>query len=293
MPEQPDTRLITVGTQTVRIAQGGARHGARTLLVFNGIGASVETLAPFMAAFEHTRVLTFDVPGVGASPAPLLPYRMREVARLATGVLDAFDVAQADVFGVSWGGAAAQEFAIRQRARCRSLTLAATNAGMVMVPGNLAVLLRLLSPRRYLDPSYLMRIGGKLYGGVLRTERELLHIHSHALRGPSQRGYFYQLLATVGWTSWHRLHRVTVPALVLMGRDDPIVPPVNGRILAAGLPRATVETIDCGHLFVLTRPREIAQRVERFIADVDTSGPMPNPRQRGPSPRAAEPGEIA
>ena len=233
MPEQQDTRLITVGTQTVRIAEGGARHGARTLLVFNGIGASVETLAPFMAAFEHTRVLTFDVPGVGASPAPLLPYRMREVARLATGVLDAFDVAQADVFGVSWGGAAAQEFAIRQRARCRSLTLAATNAGMVMVPGSPAVLLRLLSPRRYLDPSYLMRVGGKLYGGLLRTEREVLRIHSHALRGPSQRGYFYQLLATVGWTSWHRLHRVTVPALVLMGRDDPIVPPVNGRILAA------------------------------------------------------------
>ena len=246
-----------------------------------------------MAAFEHTRVLTFDVPGVGASPAPLLPYRMREVVRLATGVLDAFDVAQADVFGVSWGGAAAQEFAIRQRARCRSLTLAATNAGMVMVPGNPAVLLRLLSPRRYLDPSYLMRIGGKLYGGLLRTEREVLRIHSHALRGPSQRGYFYQLLATVGWTSWHRLHRVTVPALVLMGRDDPIVPPVNGRILAARLPRATVETIDCGHLFVLTRPREIAQRVERFIADVDASGPMPNPRRRGPSPRDAEPGEIA
>ena len=221
MPEQQDTRLITVGTQTVRVAQGGARRSARTLLVFNGIGASVETVAPFMAAFEHTRVLTFDVPGVGASPAPLLPYRMREVARLATGVLDAFDVAQADVFGVSWGGAAAQEFAIRQRARCRSLTLAATNAGMVMVPGNLAVLLRLLSPRRYLDPSYLMRIGGKLYGGLLRTEREVLRIHSHALRGPSQRGYFYQLLATVGWTSWHRLHRVTVPALVLMGSRRP------------------------------------------------------------------------
>ena len=101
------------------------------------------------------------------------------------------------------------------------------------------------------------------------------------------------MLATVGWTSWHRLHRVTRAGAGSHGRDDPIVPPVNGRILAAGLPRATVETIDCGHLFVLTRPREIAQRVERFIADVDTSGPMLNPRRRGPSPRDAEPGEIA
>ena len=288
-----DIRLITVANQTVRVAEGGARHGARTLLVFNGIGASAESVAPFMAAFERTRVLTFDVPGVGQSPAPRLPYRMREIARLAAGVLDAHGIEQADVFGVSWGGAAAQEFAIRYAARCRTLTLAATNAGLVMVPGNLAVLLRLLSPRRYLDPAYLMRIGGKLYGGVLRTERELLRSHSHALRGPSQRGYFYQLLATVGWTSWHRLHRVAAPALILMGRDDPIVPPVNGRILAAGLRRATVETIDCGHLFVLTRPREIAQRVERFLADATASGPTSTQHRSGHEPRLADPGETA
>ena len=266
-----DIRLITVGQQTVRVAIGGARRASRTLLAFNGIGASIESLAPFMAAFESTRVVTFDVPGVGESPAPRLPYRMRDVARLAAGVLDAHGIGQADVFGVSWGGAAAQEFAISYGLRCRSLTLAATNAGMVMVPGNLAVLLRLLSPRRYLDPAYLMRVGGKLYGGMLRTEHELLRVHSHALRGPSQRGYLYQLLATLGWTSWHRLHRVAAPALILMGRDDPIVPPVNGRILAAGLRRATVETIDCGHLFVLTRPREIARRVERFLADATAS----------------------
>ena len=69
------------------------------------------------------------------------------------------------------------------------------------------------------------------------------------------------------WTSWHRLHRVQAPTLVLMGADDPIVPPVNGRIVAARLKRVTLETVDCGHLFVLTRPRETARRVERFIAD--------------------------
>jgi pimeloyl-ACP methyl ester carboxylesterase len=86
------------------------------------------------------------------------------------------------------------------------------------------------------------------------------------MRGPSRRGYLYQLLAMCGWTSWHRLHRVQAPSLVLMGDDDPIVPPVNGRIVASRLRRATLERVDCGHLFVLTRPRETARRVERFMA---------------------------
>ena len=50
-----------------------------------------------------------------------------------------------------------------------------------------------------------------------------------------------------------------------MGADDPIVPPINGRILAGSLRNATLETIDCGHLFVLTQPAATARRIERFI----------------------------
>jgi len=91
-------------------------------------------------------------------------------------------------------------------------------------------------------------------------------VHAAAMRGPSHRGYLYQLLAVWGWTSWHRLHRVKLPTLVLMGADDPIVPLVNGRIIASRVPHATLQTVDCGHLFVLTKPAETARRVERFMA---------------------------
>ncbi|HEX6722194.1 MAG TPA: alpha/beta fold hydrolase, partial [Burkholderiaceae bacterium] len=198
----------TLGAQRVRYAIGGPTQAARTLLLFNGIGANVETMAAFASHFERTRVIAFDAPGVGESPAPHLPYRLRHVARLAAALLDHLQVERADVFGVSWGGAAAQEFALRHPQRCRTLTLAATSAGFVMVPGRPQVLLKMLSPRRYLDPAFLLRVGGQLYGGVLRVERDLLRVHAQALRGPSQLGYLYQLLAICGWTSWHRLHRV-------------------------------------------------------------------------------------
>lgn len=264
-------QTVTLGSQLLRYVDAGASDAPRTLLLFNGIGASVETAAKFIAGFEHTRVIAFDAPGVGESPAPRLPYRLRDIAQLAARLLDHLGIEVADVFGVSWGGAAAQEFAIRYPGRCATLTLAATCAGFVMVPGQPAVLLKLLSPRRYLDPAYLLRVGGQLYGGVLRLERDLLQVHASAMRAPSHRGYLYQLLAVWGWTSWHRLHRVHAPTLVLMGADDPIVPPVNGRIVASRLKRATLETVDCGHLFVMTRPGETARRVERFI----TEHPMP------------------
>lgn len=60
---------------------------------------------------------------------------------------------------------------------------------------------------------------------------------------------------------------MSAPTLVLMGADDPIVPPVNGRIVASRLRCATLETVACGHLFVMTRPGETARRVERFMAE--------------------------
>lgn len=260
-------QTVTLGSQRLRYLEGGASDAPRTLLLFNGIGASVETAAKFIAAFERTRVIAFDAPGVGESPAPPWPYRLGEVARLAAELLDHLGVEVADVFGVSWGGAAAQEFALRYPARCSTLTLAATSAGFVMVPGQPGVLMKLLSPRRYLDPAYLLQVGGQLYGGILRLERDLLQVHATAMHAPSHRGYLYQLLAVWGWTSWHWLHRVSMPTLVLVGADDPIVPPVNGRIVAARLRRATLETVDCGHLFVMTRPAETARRVERFMAE--------------------------
>jgi poly(3-hydroxyalkanoate) depolymerase len=266
-------QTVTLGSQTLRYVDGGARHAPRTLLLFNGIGASVETAAKFIGGFEHTRVIAFDAPGVGESPAPSLPYRLRHVARLAAELLDHLGVKVADVFGVSWGGAAAQEFAIRYPARCSTLTLAATSAGFVRGPGQPGELMKLLSPRRYLDPGYLLQVGGQLYGGILRLERDLLKVHATAMRPPSHRGYLYQLLAILGWTSWHRLRRVSAPTLVLMGADDPIVPPVNGRIVASRLRRATLETVACGHLFVMTRPGETARRVERFMAEHPSAMP--------------------
>jgi pimeloyl-ACP methyl ester carboxylesterase len=53
---------------------------------------------------------------------------------------------------------------------------------------------------------------------------------------------------------------------VLAGDDDPIVPAINGRILARVIPNARLEIIrGGGHLFLLERPTEIAALVADFL----------------------------
>src|SRR6202034_3018988 len=104
MAAKADIRTVRVAGQNLRVALMGRADAERTLLVFNGIGASLETVAPFAQRFERTRIVTFDVPGVGGSPAPLLPYRLNWLSRLASRLLDTLDIGAVDVFGVSWGG---------------------------------------------------------------------------------------------------------------------------------------------------------------------------------------------
>ncbi|MDJ0858806.1 MAG: poly(3-hydroxyalkanoate) depolymerase [Dinoroseobacter sp.] len=262
---EQQSRIMNVGGQRLNVAVAGAEDADRTLLICNGIGASVDTLVPFAEHFKRTRLIGFDVPGVGASPTPALPYRLTNLTRMLGYLLTEMDIDVVDVFGVSWGGALAQQFVRDHPERSRSLTIAATTAGIVMVPGNVSVLKKMATPRRYTDPDYMMKIGAEIYGGELAFNRELLRDHALAMQGGSSRGYLYQLLAIAGWTSYFWLPQVTLPTLVLTGKDDPIVPPLNGRILAKRLPNATLEDVDCGHMFVLTQAEAIADRVEAFL----------------------------
>jgi poly(3-hydroxyoctanoate) depolymerase len=260
-----DIWTVRISGQDLRVALTGPSEAERTLLVFNGIGASLETVAPFAEHFRRTRILTFDVPGVGGSPAPWLPYRLSWLSRLTGRLLDTLGIGAVDVFGISWGGALAQQFVHDYPARAHTLTLAATSAGFVMVPGDPRVLVKMATPRRYADRAYMLKVGPDIYGGQLRFDRRKLIEHAAAMQANTPRGYLYQLLAGVGWTSWLWLPQIRVPVLIMMGADDPIVPVINGRILANRLPDARLEVVDCGHLFILTHPDQTAATIEDFL----------------------------
>jgi poly(3-hydroxyalkanoate) depolymerase len=260
-------RTIEVGRQQLEVAIKRGPGDRPPLLLFNGIGANWELAKPLLEALHGTEAIIFDVPGVGGSPLPSLPYRPSTIARLAARLVAQLGYRQVDVAGVSWGGAVAQEFAYRNPDVCRRLVLAATAPGSIMVPGSLSVIRKLATPRRYFDKSFMHSIAPQIYGGAFRNDPQLIDKHAQAMSGANGLGYLYQLLAMVGWTSLPWLWSLKQPTLVLMGKDDPIVPVVNGRIMARLIPHARLELIDDGHLFMVTRPAETAEIIERFLAE--------------------------
>src|SRR5262245_66638556 len=167
--------LHEVEGQMLRVGIRCGDKARAPLLLFNGIGANIELVEPFLDALHGPEAIIFDVPGVGGSPSPRLPSRPSTLARLSVQLLDQLEHAQVDVLGVSWGGALAQQFAFQQSRRCRRLVLAATSPGHLMVPAKLTVLLKMATPRRYKDPDYMRRVAGDIYGGALRGSADLVH----------------------------------------------------------------------------------------------------------------------
>jgi poly(3-hydroxyalkanoate) depolymerase len=267
-PGEIKVRQISIRGQSLRVA---VRHGHGTagrppLLLFNGVGANWELAKPFLDALTDTTAIIFDVPGVGGSPPPAVPYRPSTLARLAADLVAELNFSEIDVAGVSWGGGIAQQFAHQYSTLCRRLVLAATSPGAIMVPARPSVLWKMATPRRYTDKDYMDRVAPEIYGGAFRENPSLIGSHASAMHGARNLGYFYQLLAVTGWTSLPWLWSLPQPTLVLMGSDDPLVPVINGRILARLIPNATLRLIDDGHLFMVTRPGETAATIEAFLA---------------------------
>jgi poly(3-hydroxyalkanoate) depolymerase len=261
------TGTLALPGRVLQVAVRGGDSRWPPLLLCNGIGARLELLQPFVDVLDPQRaVIRFDLPGIGGSPQPVVPYHLWTSAPLLSDLLDQLGYQQADVLGISWGGGLAQQFALRYPARVRRLVLVATGTGALMVPGHPRVLRHMLTPRRHRDPGYAASVAGEIYGGSLRDNpsrvREVLH--NDASPGPGK-GYYYQLLAAAGWTSLPMLPLLRTPTLILAGDDDPLTPVANARIMHRLIPRSELHVYHGGHLDLITHPKPMATLVETFL----------------------------
>lgn len=273
MTDYPEIEVLDldIDGHSIHLARRQARSETRPpLLLFNGIGANLEVMFPLMRSLDDRNSVIFDVPGVGGSRAPLLPLRLPGLALLSRRLLTHLGIASADVLGMSWGGLLAQEFAHHYPHSCRRLILAATSPGTIMVPGRVSVMFALASPMRFLDANYLRRNAGDLYGGRLRENPSLIEEYLKLAQPPkTPLGYYWQLYASAGWTSIHWLHTLRQPTLILAGRNDPLLPLENARLLNLHIPNSRLVELDDGHLFLFGLKEISATLIKSFLSADD------------------------
>jgi poly(3-hydroxyoctanoate) depolymerase len=263
------SRLLTFVRVDGHLLRVSIRGEGRPLLLVMGLGGNIEMWDPLEQALNARGIQTiaYDASGMGDSPARLVPLRMPGLARQAAHLLATLGYPAADVLGASFGGAVTQELAHAYPERVRRLVLASTTCG-VGVPGHPVALALLATPLRYYSPAFFRLTATTLYGpttngGGARFREQM---YGRRARPPTLWGYVGQLAAGVGWTSLPWLHRLRAPTLVLTGGADRIVPPVNGRILAARIPDARLEVVPgAGHLLLMDHAEHCAQSIGDFL----------------------------
>ena len=261
--------FVRVDGQLVRVS---VRGEGKPLMLVMGLGGNIEMWDPLERALNahHIQTIAYDASGTGESPPRLIPRRMPGLARQTAHILDALGHPSADVLGVSFGGAVAQELVLRNPHRVRKLVLASTTCGLGGVPGYPLSLALLATPLRYYSPTFMRLTAKTLYGPTVAAGENLLQhqINARRARPPSLWGYGGQLTAAAGWSSLPWLHRVKSPTLVISGSGDRIVPPLNARIIAARIPDSRLQIVGgAGHLLLLDHPELCADAIAEFLAD--------------------------
>jgi pimeloyl-ACP methyl ester carboxylesterase len=226
------------------------------LVVFNGSGGTIEGARPLITKLaEHFEVLVHDQRCLGGTTVTDTAPTMADYAADGAALLDHVGWPTARVFGISFGGMVAQEFAVTWPERVERLALLCTSPGgaggssyplhtVAALPVDDQERLRLhLADTRY-TPEFLaehpfdrmlvdMAAAGR---ATPRTERQA-------------RGEALQLLARKDHDVWERLHRITAPTLVACGEFDALAPPSNSAAIASRIAGSELRTYQGGHGF--------------------------------------------
>lgn len=232
--------------------------GAPPLVLGPSLGTSAavwNSHVPDLA--RYFRVIRWDLPGHGGTPADALPDRtpgatdVGHLARLVLDLADALDLRVFDYAGVSLGGAVGAWLAVHHPDRIRSLAMVCSSA-------------RFGEPAAWHDRAALARHKGT--GPIADTAGSRWFTPAFAsdpvaqgfvegLRGTDPEAYAACCDALAAYDLRAELSRIAAPTLVVAGRDDPATPPAHARELADAIPDAALAEIPhAAHLATVERP---------------------------------------
>lgn len=189
------------------------------------------------------RVLRYDTRGHGGSSAPAGEYTLEELAADLKGLLDALGVSRAHFVGLSMGGMIGQAFALRYPGVLASLVLADTTSRR---PPDAAKLWgeRIAVARERgmgaLVESTLARWFTEPYR---RAHPEVMERIGRTIRQTPVAGFIGCCHAISRVDYLDRLKEIRVPALVIVGEQDPGTPPEAARAIHENLPGSELRVI--------------------------------------------------
>jgi proline iminopeptidase len=260
-------------------------HGYPLVLMHGGPSADHFTLLPFRQLADRFTLVFYDHRCNGRSAgAPVSSMTWENLTADAEALRQELGFERWAVLGHSFGGMVALEYALRYPASLSHLILLDTQGDSWWPQHNAADLLARrgckpkkvelvrrwfngeFTPREYLPIA--LRIGDVYCHGSFwwLTARDGIRGQWRQKLRP-EAWIFAGRQLWPGWTVMDRLGEISVPTLVMAGRDDVLSPPEHQGQLAAGIPHARLQIIErAGHEPYSERPAEVMAATRNFIS---------------------------
>jgi pimeloyl-ACP methyl ester carboxylesterase len=250
---------LTVNGTRVDMFECG--RGRPLLFLHPGIG--IDPAAPVLDRLaERARVIVPTHPGFGASELPKSFTTVDDLAYFYLDLLDALDLREVVLVGVSFGGWIAAEIAVKSTERVSHLVLA-NPVGIKVGDRETRDIVDIyaISENQFLELAYVdPAVGRRDYKAL--ADAEVLA----AARN-------WEATARYGWSPYMhdpklkgRLHRIRIPTLFLWGTGDRILSEPYGLAYCAAIPAARFERIErAGHFPHVEQPDTFAKHIFAFI----------------------------
>lgn len=249
----------TVMDMKIEVAQSG--KGPPLVILADEEGRALENglIEDLAKSFE---VIVPSPPGFGHSDRPDWLENADDVSYAMLDLFDELGLKDAAVIGCSFGGWLAAEIATKTCAHMAKLVLVDPYGIKAGGPFD-----RDIQDIWYLPPAEVqaLKYSDPSNGDIDYTEKPDEELEVVARNR--------ETLARLGWKPYlhnpklkGRLHRITVPTLVVWGADDGIVTTDYGKAFAAEIPGARFETVaKAGHYPHVEQPKAFSALINKFL----------------------------
>lgn len=247
------------------------------IVVIPGVQGRWEWMTPAIDALaEHARVITFSLADEPSAQAHLEGEpNMWTYVQQVREALNQAGIERAAICGVSFGGLIAAGFTTFYPGRVSSLVLVSALPPSWRPDERVSFYLRhpwVMTPLFCVGSlrffSEIAAANDTWWSGITAAARAGINVLRHMFH-PGRMARRVHLMSSVRGTEAEML-RVKVPTLLVTGEEslERVVPPRATREYLDIWPHARVETLArTGHLGLITRPREFAALVSRFVSE--------------------------
>ncbi|MFE7544471.1 bifunctional 3-oxoadipate enol-lactonase/4-carboxymuconolactone decarboxylase PcaDC [Streptomyces platensis] len=222
---------------------------------------------------RHWRVIRFDLPGHGGSPAHAAP-SVAELADRLIATLDALGVDRFGYAGCNIGGAIGTQLALTRPHQVTSLALVSTSSryGTADAWRQRGVVIR----TNGLDPIARTAPEHWFTQGFAGAQPAIVEWAVQMVRTTDPGCYIAACEALASYDVRSSLGRVGVPTLVVVGSEDQVTPTTDARSLVAGIPDASLALVPgTSHLVPVEQPAAVTELLIRHFSTAwhDKPGP--------------------